>query len=150
MAKATLTLPNGTAVNIEGSAEEVKALLNFYGSGASQAASVKREPKAKSRRGSREARKSSKATEDKDSTSVDLSEIVAMTKNCDEAEAIEHQILDRTSQVDRTLLPLYIVHEHFDNAFGLSSGEISKVTTDLGVPLATPNVSRTLSGTRPH
>jgi hypothetical protein len=33
------------------------------------------------------------------------------------------------------------------NAFGLSSGEITKITTDLGVPISTPNASNTLSGT---
>jgi hypothetical protein len=44
-------------------------------------------------------------------------------------------------------LPLYIVHEHLGNAFGLSSGEVTKVTTDLGVPVSQPNASRTLSGT---
>ena len=57
------------------------------------------------------------------------------------------EILDRASQVDRTLLPLYLVHEHLGNAFGLSSGDVSKITTDLGVPVSQPNASKTLSGT---
>jgi hypothetical protein len=72
---------------------------------------------------------------------------VNLTKTCDEAESIEAQILDRTSQVDRTLLPLYVVHEHLGNKFGLSSGDVSKITTDLGVPISTANASGTLSGT---
>jgi hypothetical protein len=33
------------------------------------------------------------------------------------------------------------------NAHALSSGEISKITADLGVPVSQPNVSKTLSGT---
>lgn len=147
MAKATLTLSNGTVVNIEGTTEEVRALLDFYSGGASPAASAQPDPKLKVRRKKAAAPKASNATADAESTSVNLSDIVAMVKNCDEAEAIEHQVLDRTSQVNRILLPLYIVHEHFDNAFGLSSGEVSKITTDLGVPIAPPNASNTLSGT---
>lgn len=55
--------------------------------------------------------------------------------------------MDRPAQVNRTLLPLYIVHEHLDNAFGLTSGEVTKVTTNLGIPISQPNASRTLSGT---
>jgi len=34
MTKASLTLPNGTVVQIDGTAEEVQALLAYYGSGA--------------------------------------------------------------------------------------------------------------------
>ncbi len=59
-------------------------------------------------------------------TAIDLAEIVRLVKNSDEAEAIERNILNRSSQVGRTLLPLYIVREYLKNAFGLLSGEISK------------------------
>lgn len=38
-------------------------------------------------------------------------------------------------------------HEHLNNAFGLTSGEVAKITTDLGIPISQPNASRTLSGT---
>ena len=78
---------------------------------------------------------------------LNLTEIVNLVKSCDEAEQIERQILDRVSQVDRTLLPLYIVYQHMENKYSLTSGEISKVTTDLGIPMATANISHTLSGT---
>ena len=79
-------------------------------------------------------------------TEPNLVQIIGATKQCDEAERIETQVLDRSSQVNRTLLPLYVVHEHFGNAFGLTSGDISKITSDLGVPISRPNVSTTLSG----
>ena len=49
--------------------------------------------------------------------------------------------------MNRILLPLYIVHEYYGNSIGLTSGDVSKITTDLGVPVQTPNASRTLSGT---
>ena len=152
MAKASLTLPNGTLVHIEGTAEEVQSLLTHYGSGAAQnhtPASGKRDASTtRKRRKAKTSADSSQSTGKADTgSSPNLAEIVNLTKTCDEAENIETQILDRTSQVDRTLLPLYIVHEHLKNQFGLSSGDVSKITTDLGVPISTANASNTLSGT---
>jgi len=149
MAKASLKLANGTVVQIEGTTDEVQHLLQFYGSSMRHSVQVANKPAARS--GARKAesgRTSSRHRADEVGDGApNLSEIVNLAKNCDEAEAIERQILDRASQVDRTLLPLYIVHEHLGNAFGLSSGEVSKITTDLGVPVSQPNASRTLSGT---
>ena len=34
-----------------------------------------------------------------------------------------------------------------DNSIALQSGEISKITKDLGIPISQPNTSKTLSGT---
>jgi hypothetical protein len=140
MAKASLTFPNGTVVQIEGTTEEVRDLLQFYEGGTGRTPPGSRRP-----RRSPTPRKQP-AGEAGDSV-PDLSAIVNLAKNCDEAEEIERQILDRKSQVDRTLLPLYIVHKYLQNACGLSSGEVSKITTDLGVPVSQSNASKTLSGT---
>ncbi len=139
MAKAHITLPNGTKVEIEGTPNEVKDLLKFYEEGNKTSATSR---KKQSNTNKKKKQKSDEAIE-----RFDISEIVNLVKSCDEAEDIETQILDRISQVDRTLLPLYIVHEYLDNEYPLTSGDISRVTTDLGIPLATANVSRTLSGT---
>lgn len=152
MAKASLTLPNGTVVQIEGTVEEVRALLAHYGSGAAPTHGSAPEKRAAAARPKRRRAKgapagSTQAEREDDGGTANLSEIVNLTKTCDEAENIEQQILDRASQVDRTLLPLYVVHEHLGNRFGLSSGEVGKITTDLGVPVSQPNASRTLSGT---
>lgn len=140
MAKASLKLSNGTAVEIEGSPEEVRQLLELYGGGKPQVGiGVKlrrRETVAKEKAGKKDIAKEQ----------IDLFEIVNLVKNCDEAEAIETQILDRVSQVNRALLPLYIVHESMGNEFSLTTGEISKITTDLGIPMRQPNIARTLSG----
>jgi hypothetical protein len=145
MAKASFTLPNGTVVQIEGTTEEVRELLQHYAGGAAAAApdSSKRSRVQKARKPPRNT-SGDRAGEARDAP--DLTSIVNMTKTCDEAEGIEHCILDSSSQVDRVLLPLYIVHEHLDNEFSLSSGDITKVTTDLGVPVSQPAVSRTLAG----
>lgn len=137
MAKASLTLPNGTVVQVEGTAEEVQRLLEFYGG----------KPAPAAKKQTRKVTAKIAAERSVEKSAVDLAEIVNLAKDCDEADSIEKQILDRSSQVDRTLLPLYIVHEYLGNAFGLTSGEVSKVTTDLGIPISTPNASNTLSGT---
>lgn len=142
MAKASLTLPNGTKIILEGTPEEVQRLLELY-SGATPTKPTS------SKKGKRKKAITGETTPKagKTSESPDLSKIINLVKTCDEAESIEENILDRTSLVDRTLLPLYIVHEHLENAYGLTSGDINKITTDLGIPIATPNASITLSKT---
>lgn len=76
---------------------------------------------------------------------VDIMAIIAQIKNSEEADIIAERILDRTSAVDRILLPLYIVHEYMGNAFGLTSGEISGITRDLGTPISMANVAHAFS-----
>lgn len=151
MVKAQLTLPNGTEIAIDGTPEEVEALLNYYGLGddaPTPPGKSKSRKKSATKRSATKKTTSAKSSQSaKDEASIDLTEVVNLVKNCDEAEAIETQILDRASQVERVLLPLYIVHKHLENKSSLSSGDITKVLTDLGVPIAQPNVSRTLSGT---
>lgn len=144
MAKASLKLPNGTVVTLEGTPEEVKHLLELYGGEPTEASTTKRRTRSRKPRGRSPSLDQPKG---KSEGKPDLNEIVTLVKNCDEAEAIESQILDRAAQVDRTLLPIYIVHEHLDNAFGLTSGEVNKITRDLGIPISQPAASRTLSGT---
>lgn len=145
MAKAKISLANGTTVDIEGSTDEIKKLLEFYGGAASHSkvSSAKR-TRAKSKNA---ASGTSAPSVDAGSNKVDLAEIVNLVKSCDEAELIEGNILDKSSQVDRTLLPLYVIYKYLDNQNPLSSGEISRITAQLSVPVATANASRTLSGT---
>jgi hypothetical protein len=76
-----------------------------------------------------------------------LHEIANAVKSCEAAEDIEKNVLDRTSQVNRTLLPLYVLKKFMKSDQGLTSGEVASVTKELGVPIAPPNVSNTLSGT---
>ena len=139
MAKASLTLPNGTIVQIEGTTEEIQQLLELYSDDGSEKSQQKSNRKKNTPQ--------TKNKVEKNIQSLDYAEIVNLVKDCDEAEEIESQILDRSSQVNRTLLPLYIVYEYLENYSGLTSGEISKVTTDLGIPISQPNASRTLAGT---
>lgn len=145
MAKASLKLSNGTVVTLEGTPEEVKRLLELYGGEEQRAAQSP--PRRRGKRKAAAPASGAKSRADSHDGKPDLNQIVTLAKDCDEAEAIETQVLDRAAQVDRTLLPLYIVHEHLNNEFGLTSGEVKKITTDLGIPISQPNASRTLSGT---
>jgi hypothetical protein len=142
MSKASIKLANGTSVQIEGTPEEVAKLLALYGGGKSVA------PDQTSHGRTRTAPKgkSPQATAGAHAT-ADLSQIINLIKTCDEAEAIESKILDKVSQVNRILLPLYIAHEYLDNTPSLTSGEVSQITTDLGIPVSQPNASTMLSGT---
>ena len=147
MPKASINLPDGTTVVIEGSPEEVAKLLQLYGGGSSKKPESNSPPNKSKRKSPKKKAVAKSVAESPEDNSVDLMRIIEVIRNCDEAEAIEANVLDKTGQVNRILLPLYVVHEHLDNAFALSSGEISRITTDLGVPVQTPNASRTLSGT---
>lgn len=142
MAKASITLTNGTVVQIEGSTEEVRELLEFYGAAGSGTPAASKKKAAK-----KTPRKKASAAPSDEPKSVDITAIVNLVKSCEEAEDVEVRILDKASQVNRTLLPLYMVHEYLEDDHALSSGDINKVTTQLSVPVATPNASRTLSGT---
>ena len=140
MAKATLKLPDGTLVTIEGTTQEIEKLLQIYTGGAGKTA-----PKAPSR-----TTKAKSEPDDLPKSGIDLMEIVNLVKTCDEAEAIEKQILDRTSEVNRVLLPLYIIHEYLKNAIGLTTTEIANVTTELGIRVSRQNTLRAIkySGAR--
>lgn len=141
MAKASIQLPNGTKVVVEGTPEEVRKLLEFYGGTTTKSGTQPKKERKTKGKGKKPATLAPATAES------DLPEIINLIKNCDDAEAIETKILDRTSQVNRILLPLYIVHEHLDNKFGLTSGEVSQITRDLGITVSRPNASTALSGT---
>lgn len=151
MAKASVKLPDGTTVEVDGSSEEVARVLELYGR--SRLTKGSEDPlyppktKKKAKKKTKAAKMGTSPTDAGGEGSPDLVNIIETIRNCDEAEAIETEVLDKSGQVNRILLPLYIMHEHLGNTIGLTSGEISKVTTDLGVPVHTANASRTLSGT---
>jgi hypothetical protein len=135
MSKATFELRNGTRIVIEGSVEEVKNLLSFYEGASDEDTEIKT--------------KAQQAVQKKESgkqSTVDLTKIVELVKNSPDADVFAEKILDRSSSVDRILLPLYIVYKHINNSFGLTSGEIGKITKDLGVPISQANVAHAFSG----
>lgn len=150
MAKAHITLPNGTVVAIEGTTDEIERLLTIYSDPPSQPTGHSNQPrkftqiKANNQRG--EKKTSPDAPSSSSGDQIDLMEIVNLVKTCDQSEAIENAVLDHLNIMNRVLLPLFIVHEHKGNSIGLTSGEIGKITKQLGVPVSQPNASRCLSG----
>jgi hypothetical protein len=136
MAKASMTLPDGTTVLIEGSPEEIKKILALH-------KPIQLEQKERSQ-AKRHTKKHVASSNDAGS---DLPDLVNQAKSSDDFELIEKNILDRSSLVDRILLPLYIAAKHFSENASLTSGDISKFLSQLGVNIAQPNVARTLSST---
>jgi hypothetical protein len=83
---------------------------------------------------------------DADEDVPDIARIVAIIKDCDEAEVIETRVLDRKDVLNRVLLPLYVVNRHVGGTMGLTSGDIEKVTEQLGVKVNISGASTMLSG----
>lgn len=143
MAKASFRLPNGTSVLIEGTPEEVRELLAFYASTTHKV--EPQTPKRPKPESENIVSTESKTKPDK----TDIEKIVELVKTCPEAEVIEKHILDQTNEANRVLVPLYIIHEHLDNIFGLTTTEISEVTIALGVKVSRQNALRVLKFTAP-
>lgn len=137
MPKAKIEKPNGTIITIEGPVEEVEHLLNFYKNGGPEGEETKNPPPL-------EDEEMDEPSEQ--SVELSLSDIVNTIKTCQEAEAIEDNILDQSIEVNRVLLPLYIINKYMDNRFSLTTSEIAKITTDLGVRVFRQNVNRSLTG----
>ncbi len=70
--------------------------------------------------------------------------IVKKIKDCDEADKIEAEILDKTAQSGRVLLPFFICHKYFPQQT-LTTGDIEKITSELGVKVKTSNVSTAIT-----
>jgi hypothetical protein len=126
----SLELPRGTSITFEGTPEEVENLLdNTQHSGDSSQSSI---PKP-SKNGRIPSSEKQELSSNSSQVMPDILQIVNIAKSCPEAEAIEKKILEnKPSETDRVLLPLYIVHEYLDNAYGLTTVEIEAITTELG------------------
>ena len=136
MAKASFTLPDGTTVIVEGNPEEIRKIMSLHQPSQKEAKELETSPK----RGRVKKRESTSETNE-----PDLPGLVATTKSSKEFDEIETNILDRSSVVDRLLLPLYVAHEYVSEHLGFTSGEITKYLSQFGVNIAQPNVARNLS-----
>jgi len=72
-------------------------------------------------------------------------EIVNKIKNCQEAEKIETEILDKNTLLGRVLLPFYICYKYFPEQ-GLTTGDVEKITDQLRTRVKIPNVSNAVAG----
>jgi hypothetical protein len=138
MAKATFKLPTGTLVTIEGTAKEIQNLLEFYGG------SVNRPGKNEDTVEETKITTQSLLGKKEKPEETDFVETINLAKTCDEAEVIEKNVLLQTNEANRALLPLFIIHEHLNNAFGLTTTEISRITIELGAKVSRQNALRAL------
>lgn len=69
--------------------------------------------------------------------------IVNKVGDCDEATAIEKHVLNTRGSEGRVLLAYYIAHKYFKNVW-LTSGDVEKVTAELGMKIDKKNISNYL------
>lgn len=131
--KATVTKSDGTVIVIEGTSLEVQAVL----AGLDRTTATQGQSKG--------AKPAADIGREGGGSVVDVAAIITKIKSCDEADAFAENVLDSHSQVARILLPLYVVHEYFENSVGLTSGEIAQVTKELGVAIKQSNIATLLS-----
>jgi len=137
MADAKIKLENGATVTVSGSAEEIARIVSLYNvspqAGSTSAGSPRQPSVPKTHRS------------DEERQDLDLSSILNTINDCEEAVAIEEKVLNQLSVVNRILMCLYINDKYFDSEPKLTTGDISKILGQLGIPVATPNVSITIS-----
>lgn len=133
MATAKIQMPNGTVVSIEGTVEEVASLSTLLAGSSSESRS-------------RVARKAPTGPKPEPDQFVDVAKLVSLIRDCDEAQAIEDKILDFRDNLHLVLLPIFVLNWHLDENSGLTSGDISRITDQLGVKVLTSNASGILSG----
>lgn len=67
--------------------------------------------------------------------------------NCKEAELIQAKVLDTRNLEAKILLCFFISHKYFSNAW-LTSGNIERITSELGVKVGSANASTKLKSLR--
>ncbi len=140
MPKADVTLPSGAKISIEGSTEEVQELLQIYTEGGSKSPVEKPSSRKASTKRPSGAAASPKAS------SVDAARVVNAMKDSDDWDAIEKNVLDKRDRLPRVLMPLYAVKAYLNEDLELTSGDVHRITKELGVPLSQPAASTVLSG----
>ncbi len=140
MAEAKIKLPNGTEVAITGSPEEIAKVVSLYSDTDSpRAASVHSRPHR------RDEAPTGDSGDVENPPVIDLASIINTIKDCNDAELIEHKVLDNSDVVNRILMCLYINDKYFGSKPPMTTGDVSKILKQLGVPVSTANVSSTIS-----
>lgn len=135
--KASILLPNGTKIEFEGSLEELQGLTMHLQGQRSAVASVKAAPVGE--------RLAVVGDEGGMEDEPDIARIVGIIKECDEAERIDAKVLGQRDVLNRVLMCLWVVHRYINPMLGLTSGEVERITDQLGVRVAISHASTTLS-----
>ncbi len=69
--------------------------------------------------------------------------------DCEESNDIQNKILDKRDRGGRVLLCLYISYKYFNNAW-LTTGDIEKITSELGVKIEISNVNKSIKSLRSY
>jgi hypothetical protein len=77
---------------------------------------------------------------------VDITRLVNAFKNRNDYAKIDEEVLGHNSLVTRVVFALAMYREVYGDEAGLTSGDIRKFYKQLGVAIALPSVSTTLSG----
>lgn len=94
-------------------------------------------------------RKQNISVSTEDTTTNSNEELVLSIKNkildCEENDSIESKILDKSDMEGRILLCFYISYIYFENNW-LTTGDVQKITADLGIKLTAGNISNKITG----
>jgi hypothetical protein len=78
---------------------------------------------------------------DEDSNSnIDVAKVVNEINDSDKHSVIEKEIINRSNRLKRILLVLYFSNELYPQV-PITTGEIEKITDQLGIKIASPNVA---------
>ena len=143
--KANISLPDGTRIELDGSLDELQKLTEHFHSRSTAVPEAPRQPTYAPAPQPRD-------TDPPDAGGVgggdeepDVARIVAVIRDCDEAEAIERKVLDKRDVLNRVLLCLWVVNRHISQSMGLTSGDVERITDQLGTKVAISHASTTLS-----
>lgn len=137
MAEATIKLENGTTITVSGSAEEIARVAMLYGGTSKSVAKPARNAQSRATEQTKPA--------DKPEGEVDLSLIANTINDCDESEALEEHVLDDADTVNKVVMCLYVNDKYFNSKPALTTGEISKILSQLGISVSTSSVSLAIS-----
>ncbi|MGQ0455477.1 MAG: hypothetical protein ACT4OU_00300 [Hyphomicrobium sp.] len=146
--KASFKLPNGATIEVEGSIDEVKAVSDHaakYPPVGSPASSAVR-PASSAAAWQPSAHQSSGDAQEAPAE-LNIASVVAIIKDCPEAETIQARVLDASplNAVHRTLMCLWAVSKYVNDQLGITSGDIERITDQLGIKLDISGASRVLS-----
>jgi hypothetical protein len=146
--KASFKLPNGAIIEVDGTLEEVNAVADHASRyppiGSMPAQNMRPAPSQHAWQPHVRA----PATDTQEAPAdLDIAAVVAIIKDCPEAEVIQARVLDAIplNAMHRTLMCLWAVHRYVNDQLGLTSGDIEKITDQLGIKLEISSASRTLS-----
>src|SRR5688572_3591500 len=119
--KANICLPDGTKIELDGTLDELQKLTEHLHSRGAGAQPLKQPAYTPPPAG----RPADQAEGGGGDEEPDVARIVAIIRDCDEAEVIERKVLDKRDVLNRVLLCLWIVNKYVSPTMGLTSGDVA-------------------------